>query len=170
VSTRRTIESPRDVENGWFVLTDDDGDEEVVRLDDADVARVPGRRRAADGSHLDHTTIVADGVHRFRVGDDVELASGAALDAGFRASVRGLWLPLFTVATLAVVVAALEISGLPWRTDIARQLLVGIGCALPASLLVRAVWHRLTRSADGRVTQAMAGRLRDDLDSQRAEV
>lgn len=168
MSTRRTVESPRDLENGWFVMVDEDGDEEVVRFDDAEFARIRGRKKASDGSHLDHDVVVVDGRHRFRIGDTVELASGSALDDGFRRSVRELWLPLFRVAVCVVVVGTLELSGLPWRTDLLRQVVVALVCVLPAVLITRGIWWGLTRSADGRVTRPMAGRLRDDLDRQRA--
>jgi hypothetical protein len=170
VGTWRTIRSPRDLEGAWFVVVDEDGGAEVEHFDTAEFARVRGRRTSADGSHLDREVIEVDGRHRFRVGDTIELASGAALEDGFRRTVRDLWRRLPTITAAVAVIGALEVSGLPWRTDIVRLLVVYAVCAVPAVLLVRAAWWRATRAVDGRVTRAMAGRLREQFDRQRSGV
>lgn len=168
MSIWRMIESPRDLEDGWFVVVDDDGDREVSYFSSAEFARIRGRKKAAGGSHLDHDVVEVDGWRRYSVGDSIELASGEALEEGFRRSVRKLWLPFVSLPVYIAGMFVLDLTGLPWRTDLARQLVVGAVCVLPVVFLVRAALWRATRSVDGRLTRAMAGRYRDEFDRQRA--
>ncbi|PSL39506.1 hypothetical protein CLV49_3146 [Labedella gwakjiensis] len=133
MSIRRTIESPHDLEDGWFVVVDDDGDREVAHFSSAEYARIRDRRKAADESHLDHDVVEVEGWRRYRVGDSIELASGEALEDGFRRSVRKLWLPSITLPVYIVGLFLLDLTGLPWRTDLARQLFIGAACASPSS-------------------------------------
>lgn len=168
MSIRRTIESPHDLEDGWFVVVDDDGDREVAHFSSAEFARIRGRRKTSDGSHLDRDVIEVDGWRRFRVGESIELASGESLEEGFRSSVRKLWLPFISLPAYILGIVLLDMSDLPWRTDIWRQLLVGVVCIVPVVLLVRALWWRATRSVDGRIMRTMAGRYRDEFDRQRS--
>lgn len=156
----RIVSSPEDLPDGWYVI---DGD--VVRLDGAE-AEKPKRGTPAPGAS--QAAIVA-GSHRFSIGDEIEMASGDDLDRGFIRSVRSLLSFLLCAAATLVAFVLLEFSGMPWREDFGRQLLIGCAVALPLNLGVEAVWRHLTRSPHGSVTRAMAGRLRDDYDRQRGE-
>lgn len=156
----RIVSSPEDIPDGWYVI---DGD--VVRLDDAEVEK-PKRGTPTPGASP--AAIVA-GSHRFSIGDEIEMASGDDLDRAFIRSVRSLYAFLLRTVAILVGIGVLEASGLPWREDLAHQLLWGAAAAIPLLLAFHVVWRRLIRSPDGRVTRAMAGRLRDDYDRQRGE-
>jgi hypothetical protein len=156
----RIVTSPEDIPDGWYVI-----DDEVVRLEDAEFEK-PKRGTPAPAAS---PTAIAASSHRFSIGDEIEMASGDDLDRAFILSVRGLWAFLLRTIAIVVGIGVLEASGLPWREDFAHQLLWGAAAALPLLLTFHLVWRRLTRSPDGRVTRAMAGRLRDDYDRQRGE-
>ena len=84
-------------------------------------------------------------------------------------TVRKLWLSPITIVVCLLVFTALEVSGLPWRTDLGRQLLVGLGAALPVDALCTAIWWRITRDPSGAVVRKMGGhRTRRQYDQQRA--
>jgi hypothetical protein len=159
VSTR-IITSPDDIRDGWYVIDDD-----VVRLENAEFARP---KRGATEPDASSTTIVA-GSHRFSIGDEIEPAAGRALDEGFIRSVRGLWSFLLGAAAGGVGLAILEAIAFPWPEGPGTQFVVRAAVILPLLLVAELGWRRLTRRPDGRVTRAMAGRLREDYDRQRGE-
>jgi hypothetical protein len=159
VSTR-VISSPSDIPDGWYVIDDD-----VVRLEDAEFARP---KRGATEPDTAPTTIVA-GSHRFSIGDEIEPAAGEALDEGFVRSVRGLWAFLLSAAASVVALVVLDASALPSSDDPGAQILSRAAVIVPVLLVSHVGWRRITRSPDGRITRAMAGRLREDYDRQRGE-
>lgn len=152
----------QDHEGGWFVL-----DDEVEFLDD--VLWTPVEVGPAD-----------DGVRRARitggeptehVGSTLELASATALDSARRRTVRRLWsTPIVGVVT-ALVFAGLEMSAVPWRADLGRQVLVALAVGLPCLAIAEGAWFFVTRNASGRVVRAMGGyRTRTQYERQRAVV
>ncbi|WP_146244161.1 hypothetical protein [Curtobacterium sp. MCBD17_032] len=160
MSTFRTVTGPDDLEGGWFVV-----DGEVERLEDVEWER-PGRGQP-DLPEGQRKALRA-GDHQFTVGQTVELADGAALDEGFRDSVRSLWRGLFIAVVGPAVFGLLHLVPTPLGPDsVAERVLVAV-VSVPVVCGVVGVWHALTRSADGRVTRAMAGqRMREAHDRQR---
>ncbi|WP_146237706.1 hypothetical protein [Curtobacterium sp. MCLR17_043] len=149
-------------EGGWFRI-----DDEVEFLDDVvwrpatdadDPAPTPGP-----------TAVIVGGEPREHIGSTLPLALLPELDSARQRSVRKLWLSPITIVVCLLVVTALEVSGLPWRTDLGRQLLVGLGAIVPVDALCTAIWWRITRDPSGAVVRKMGGhRTRQQYDQQRA--
>jgi hypothetical protein len=160
VSRSRTVTGPEDLEGGWFVI-----DGEVERLEDVEWER-PGRGQPElpEGQRK----ALRAGDHRFTVGQTVELADGAALDEGFRDSVRSLWRRLIIVVTGPGVFGLLHLVPTPLESDSLPERVLFAVVSIPVVYGIVGVWHALTRSAGGRVTRAMAGaRMRAAHDRQR---
>jgi hypothetical protein len=148
-------------EGGWFRI-----DDEVEYLDDV-------VWRPADATDPAAATapaaVVVGGDPREHIGSTLPLALLPELDLARQRTVRKLWLSPITLVVTALVFTALEISGLPWRTDLGRQLLVGLGTALPVDALCMAIWWRITRDPSGAVVRKTGGyRTRKQYDQQRA--
>ncbi|MCS5520890.1 hypothetical protein [Curtobacterium flaccumfaciens] len=149
-------------EGGWFRIDDD-----MVHLDDVvwrpatdadDAATTPGP-----------AAVIVGGEPREHVGSTLPLAQLAEIDVARQRTVRKLWLSPITIVVCLLVVTALEVSGLPWRTDLGRQLLVGLGAILPVDAICVGVWWRITRDPSGAVVRKMGGhRTRQQYDQQRA--
>lgn len=149
-------------EGGWFRIDDD-----LEHLDDVvwrpatdadDTATTPGP-----------AAVIVGGEPREHVGSTLPLAQLAEIDVARQRTVRKLWLSPINIVVCLLVVTALEVSGLPWRTDLGRQLLVGLGTALPVDALCTAIWWRITRDPSGAVIRKMGGhRTRQQYDQQRA--
>lgn len=161
VSTHRTITGPEDLKGGWFVI-----DDEVTHLEDVEWAK-PRRRHVAVRD--DQRTELVAGTHRFTIGDDIELATGRALDEGFRDTVRGYWRTSISIVASPIVFGLLHLvpvptfDGHPWRERITLVLVT-----LVIVLAIHRLWTALTHSHDNRVTRVMAGwKLRGDYDQQR---
>jgi hypothetical protein len=148
-------------EGGWFRI-----DDEVEFLDD-----VLWRPASAtdSGSATAPAAVVVGGDPREHIGSTLPLARLDELDAARQRRVRKLWLSPITLVVTALVFTALEVSGLPWRTDLGRQLLVGLGTALPVDAICTAIWWWITRDPSGAVVRKMGGRrTRQQYDQQRA--
>ncbi|QKS87388.1 hypothetical protein [Curtobacterium flaccumfaciens] len=148
-------------EGGWFRIDDD-----LVHLDDV------VWRPAADADDTATTpgpaAVIVGGEPREHVGSTLPLAQLAEIDVARQRTVRKLWLSPITIVVCLLVVTALEVSGLPWRTDLGRQLLVGLGAIVPVALCT-AIWWRITRDPSGAVVRKMGGhRTRQQYDQQRA--
>jgi hypothetical protein len=83
--------------------------------------------------------------------------------------VRGLWNFLLGAVAGGVGLAILQAIALPRPDGPVTESLVRTAVILPFLLIAHLGWRRLTRRPDGRVTRAMAGRLREDYDRQRGE-
>jgi len=151
-----------DFEGGWFRIDDD-----VEHLDylvwrpatDTDAAA------AAPGP----AAVIVGGEPREHIGSTLPLAQLPELDAVRQRTVRKLWSSLINLVVGAIVITVLELSGLPWRTDLGRQLLIGLGTILPTTSLCTAIWWRITRDPSGAVVRKMGGhRTRQQYDQQRA--
>jgi hypothetical protein len=145
---------------GWFVV-----DGEVEHLDDVIWAPT-----VADGSTTLHARIIG-GDPTEHVGTTLPLASAADLDEARRDTVRRFWLwPIGFVVCVALAVT-LEVAGMPWRTSVGRELLVGATVIVPGAALFWGAWWFLTRDVHGRVVRAMsARRIRSQYERQRAVV
>ncbi|PZE94153.1 hypothetical protein [Curtobacterium sp. MCBD17_008] len=155
-----TVTGPEDLEGGWFVV-----DGEVERLEDVEWER-PGRGQPElpEGQRK----ALRAGDHRFTVGQTVELADGAALDEGFRDSVRSLWRRLIIVVTSPAVFGLVHLVPTPLEPDSMPERVLFAVVSIPVVCGIVGVWHGLTRKADGRVTRAMAGaKMREAHDRQR---
>lgn len=148
-------------EGGWFVV-----DGEVRHLDDVRWTLLPSDGRSAPG---EVRARVVGGEPSGYVGRVLLLASTAALNGARRSTVRRLWTTPIAIVVSAVVFAGLELSGLPWRADPARQVLVGVGACIPVLAVALGTWWFVTRDATGRVVVAMGGRrTRQQYETQRA--
>jgi hypothetical protein len=148
-------------EGGWFRI-----DDEVEFLDDVVWRPAAGTE---PGSAVAPAAVIVGGDPREHIGSMLPLARLDELDAARQRRVRKLWLSPITLVVTALVFTALEVSGLPWRTDLGRQLLVGLGTALPVDALCIAIWWWITRDPSGAVVRRMGGRrTRQQYDQQRA--
>ncbi|MCJ1715244.1 hypothetical protein [Curtobacterium sp. VKM Ac-2922] len=142
-------------EGGWFVV-----DGEVEYLDD--VVWVPATERSAR---------IVGGEPRAHVGSTLPLATSTELGLARRSTVRRLWTMPIAIVVAAVVFGALELSGVPWRSDLGRQLVVGVAAGIPTLAVALGAWTLLTRDAAGGVVRAMGGhRTREQYERQRALV
>lgn len=147
-------------EGGWFRI-----DDEVEHLDDVVWRPTTG---TGPGSATTPAAVVVGGDPREHIGSTLPLARLDELDAARQWSVRKLWLtPIFLVTT-ALVTTALELSGLPWRADVGRHVIVSLGVILPIDAICVGVWWRITRDPSGAVVRKMGGhRTRRQYDQQR---
>jgi hypothetical protein len=149
-------------EGGWFRIDDD-----VEHLDD--VVWRPAADSAAAAAVPGPSADIVGGEPREHVGSTLPLAQLPELDAARQRTVRKLWLGPITILVCLFAITALELSGLPWRTDLGRQLLIGLGAILPVDALCTAIWWRITRDPSGAVVRKMGGRrTRQQYDQQRA--
>ncbi|QWS33146.1 hypothetical protein [Curtobacterium aetherium] len=164
MSTYRTVTGPDDLEGRWVVVDDDD--DEVELLEDVEWERP---RRGQPALPEGQRKVVTAGTHRFTVGQTVELAEGAALETGFRDAVRSLWRSIVAPVSSLLVFAALHLVHTPWLDEsVVRRTIVLVVATIPVVLGILGVLNGLTRSADGRVTRALAGpRMREAFDRQR---
>ncbi|MBT1584125.1 hypothetical protein [Curtobacterium flaccumfaciens] len=151
-----------DFEGGWFRI-----DGEVEFLDD--VVWRPSTDADDTATIAGPAAVIVGGAPREHIGSTLPLAQLAEIDVARQRTVRKLWLSPINIVVCLLVVTALEVSGLPWRTDLGRQLLVGLGTALPVNALCTAIWWRITRDPSGAVVRKMGGhRTRQQYDQQRA--
>ncbi|WIB34500.1 hypothetical protein [Curtobacterium sp. MCSS17_005] len=148
-------------EGGWFRI-----DDEVEFLDDVVWRPAPDSDSAPATAPA---AVIVGGSPREHIGSTLPLARLDELDAARQRRVRKLWLTPITLVVTALVFTALEVSGLPWRTDLGRQLLVGLGTALPVDALCIAIWWWITRDPSGAVVRKTGGhRTCQQYDQQRA--
>ncbi|OII13636.1 hypothetical protein BIU97_16940 [Curtobacterium sp. MCBA15_009] len=156
-------ETGQEHEGGWFVV-----DGEVEFLDDVLWTPVVEDGPAAGGARH---ALVTGGEPTEHVGSTLELASATALDDARRSTVRRLWSTPIALVVAALVFTALELSGVPWRTSLGRQVLVALAVGVPCLAVAEGAWFLATRNARGRLVRAMGGhRTRGQYDRQRAVV
>lgn len=148
-------------EGGWFRI-----DDEVEYLDDVVWRPADATEPAAATAPA---AVVVGGDPREHIGSTLPLALLPELDLARQRTVRKLWLsPIFLVTT-ALVTTALELSGLPWRADVGRHVIVSLCVILPIDAICVGVWWRITRDPSGAVVRKMGGyRTRKQYDQQRA--
>lgn len=148
-------------EGGWFLI---DGDVEYL----GDAVWMPVGEVDSSPSLVRQATIVA-GEPRDQIGNVVQLAAAAELDEARQTTVRQFWTFPISFVLSVLIVLALELSGVPWRTSFGRQLLIALALSIPAAAMCIGGLWLATRDPNGRVVRVMGGpRIREQYERQRA--